>query len=70
MAKDTSYHDLAWHGIMSSTLRLLRIMSQQEQWQVAGNASEVYDEYLVPAVFEPWAQMLTALAKLQPGETV
>lgn len=45
-------------------------MSQQEQWQVAGNASEVYDEYLVPAVFEPWAQMLTDLAKLQPGEKV
>ena len=45
-------------------------MSQQEQWQVAGNASEVYDQYLVPAVFEPWAKMLTDVAKLQPGETV
>ena len=36
-------------------------MSQQEPWQVAGNAAEVYDAYLVPAVFEPWANMLTAL---------
>ena len=45
-------------------------MSQQEPWQVAGNAAEVYDAYLVPAVFEPWAHMLTALAPLQPGGKV
>jgi ubiquinone/menaquinone biosynthesis C-methylase UbiE len=45
-------------------------MSQQEPWQVAGNAAEVYDAYLVPAVFEPWAHMLIALAPLQPGGKV
>ena len=29
-------------------------MSDQGQWQVAGNAAEVYERALVPAVFAPW----------------
>lgn len=45
-------------------------MSQQERWQLAGNASEVYDRYLVPAVFQPWADILTQLARLEPGDRV
>ena len=29
-------------------------MSQQERWQLGGNAPEVYERYLVPAIFGPW----------------
>jgi ubiquinone/menaquinone biosynthesis C-methylase UbiE len=45
-------------------------MSQHESWQVAGNAAEVYERYLVPAVFQPWAPRLLALVAPQPGERV
>jgi SAM-dependent methyltransferase len=45
-------------------------MSQQEQWQLSGNASEVYEHYLVPAVFGPWAPVLVERAALQAGERV
>ena len=45
-------------------------MRQYEQWQVVGNAVEVYERYLVPAVFQPWAAILTGLALLRPGERV
>jgi ubiquinone/menaquinone biosynthesis C-methylase UbiE len=45
-------------------------MSQQEQWQLSGNASEVYERYLVPAVFGPWAPVLVERAALQAGERV
>ena len=44
-------------------------MSQQERWQLAGNAPEVYGRYLVPAIFEPWAPIVVAQAKLQAGGT-
>jgi hypothetical protein len=30
-------------------------MSQQERWQLGGNALEVYERSLVPAIFGPWA---------------
>lgn len=43
-------------------------MSQQEQWQVAGNAAENYERYLVPSIFGPWAATLIELANPQPGE--
>jgi ubiquinone/menaquinone biosynthesis C-methylase UbiE len=42
----------------------------QEQWQVAGNASEVYEKYLVPAVFSPWAHLLIARTNLKQGARV
>ena len=45
-------------------------MSQQERWQLAGNAPEVYGRYLVPAIFGPWAPIVVAQAKLQAGERV
>ena len=45
-------------------------MSQQEQWQVAGSAPEVYERELVPAVFAPWAPILVELAHPCPGERV
>src|SRR6266700_1760030 len=45
-------------------------MSQQEQWQLSGNASEVYEHYLVPAVFGPWAPGIVArVAAQQVGTT-
>ena len=45
-------------------------MSQQERWQVSGNAAEAYERYLVPTLFTPWAHDLMARAALQPGERV
>jgi ubiquinone/menaquinone biosynthesis C-methylase UbiE len=45
-------------------------MSQQEQWQISGNAPESYERYLVPALFTPWATDLVARMALQPGERV
>jgi ubiquinone/menaquinone biosynthesis C-methylase UbiE len=46
------------------------IMSQHEPWQLGGNSHEVYERYLVPAMFGPWAADLVALAAPQPGERV
>jgi ubiquinone/menaquinone biosynthesis C-methylase UbiE len=45
-------------------------MSNQGQWQVAGNAAETYERALVPAVFAPWAPLVIALADPKPGERV
>ena len=45
-------------------------MSDQGQWQVAGNAAEVYERALVPAVFGPWAPMVVALGDPKPGARV
>jgi ubiquinone/menaquinone biosynthesis C-methylase UbiE len=45
-------------------------MSQQGQWQVAGNAADVYERELVPAVFASWAPFVVALAAPQSGERV
>src|SRR5882724_9298748 len=45
-------------------------MNQQEQWQVAGSAPEVYERELVPAVFGVWAPILVELAQPRPGERV
>jgi ubiquinone/menaquinone biosynthesis C-methylase UbiE len=44
-------------------------MSQQGQWQVAGNAPEVYERELVP-FFGPWASILVDLAQPKLGERV
>jgi ubiquinone/menaquinone biosynthesis C-methylase UbiE len=43
-------------------------MSQSERWQLGGNAPEVYERELVPAIFEPWAPLLVAKAALHEGE--
>src|SRR3954454_23201747 len=43
---------------------------QQERWQLAGTAAEIYQEHLVPAIFGPWAPVVVKAAALQPGERV
>jgi hypothetical protein len=45
-------------------------MSQSEPWQLGGNASEVYETELVPAIFGPWAPLLVTKAALHEGERV
>ncbi len=45
-------------------------MSQQERWQLGGNAAEVYQRYLVPAIFGPWVPLVIQQAALLPGERV
>lgn len=45
-------------------------MNQQERWQLAGNAPEIYERHLVPAIFGPWAPIVVELGRLLPGERV
>jgi ubiquinone/menaquinone biosynthesis C-methylase UbiE len=45
-------------------------MSQSERWHLGGNAPEVYQRELVPAIFEPWASLLVAKAALCESERV
>ena len=45
-------------------------MPQQEQWQLHGNAAELYERYAVPYFLGPWAPGLVELAALQRGERV
>jgi ubiquinone/menaquinone biosynthesis C-methylase UbiE len=40
------------------------------QWQLAGNAAELYESVLVPTQFQPWAADLIELADLRHGERV
>jgi ubiquinone/menaquinone biosynthesis C-methylase UbiE len=42
-------------------------MAKRERWQVAGNAAEIYQRELVPAVFGPWGPRVVELAALRPG---
>jgi SAM-dependent methyltransferase len=45
-------------------------MSQQEQGQLSGNAAELSERYMVPAIFGPWGVDLVTLAAPQSGERV
>ncbi len=45
-------------------------MSQEERWQLGGSAPEVYERYLVPSIFGPWAPILIEQALLQSGARV
>jgi ubiquinone/menaquinone biosynthesis C-methylase UbiE len=45
-------------------------MTDQGQWQIAGNAAETYEHALVPSVFAPWAPQVVALADPRPGDRV
>jgi ubiquinone/menaquinone biosynthesis C-methylase UbiE len=45
-------------------------MNAAGQWQLAGNAAELYQEVLVPTVFRPWAADLVELADLRQAERV
>jgi SAM-dependent methyltransferase len=42
-------------------------MPERERWQLAGNAAEIYQRELVPAVFGPWGSRVIELAALRPG---
>lgn len=39
-------------------------------WQPEGNAAELYQRYLVPAITSKWAEDLVARAQLRAGDTV
>jgi SAM-dependent methyltransferase len=39
-------------------------------WQLEGSSSDAYDEFLVPAIFEPWAEVLLDTVDPKPGERV
>src|SRR5947207_6499867 len=45
-------------------------MDQQKQRQLRETGAEMYERWLVPAVFAPWAAILIEQAALQPGERV
>lgn len=46
-------------------------MAGQPQWQqVGGNAAEVYERHLVPAMFAPWARRIVEAADVRPAERV
>jgi ubiquinone/menaquinone biosynthesis C-methylase UbiE len=45
-------------------------MNDHEPWQLTGNAAELYERYLVPAITGVWAADLVRRAALQPGECV
>lgn len=45
-------------------------MHDHEPWQLTGNAAELYERYLVPAITGVWAADLVHRAALQPGEHV
>jgi SAM-dependent methyltransferase len=45
-------------------------MSQQEQRHLRETRVEIYEHWLVPAIFAPWAAILIEQAALQPGERV
>ena len=45
-------------------------MSQKEHWHFDENPDELYERYLVPAKFGPWAADLVALGNPRPGERV
>ena len=45
-------------------------MSQHERWNLDGNPDEMYERYLVPSMFTPWAVDFVELASLQAGERV
>jgi SAM-dependent methyltransferase len=47
------------------------MMAGQPQWQqLGGSAAEVYERYLVPAVFAPWAPLVIKAAGVRTGESV
>lgn len=45
-------------------------MPPREQWQLSGNAAELYERYPAQYILGPWAPGLVALARLQLGERV
>ena len=45
-------------------------MSSNSKWQLSGNAAELYEQYLVPTIFVPWAQHLLGRIVPQAGDNV
>lgn len=45
-------------------------MREEEQWQLDGNAPELYQRHIVPAMTAMWAADLVDRAALRPGERV
>lgn len=45
-------------------------MTRTEAWQLHGSAADLYERYLVPTLFTPWAHDLLEAAALQLGERV
>jgi len=46
------------------------LQAHRQPWQVSGNVSEIYDKYLVPAIFGAWPPVLLRLVSPSPGERV
>jgi ubiquinone/menaquinone biosynthesis C-methylase UbiE len=46
------------------------VINDHEPWQLTGNAAELYERYLVPAITRVWAADLVRRAALQPDERV
>ena len=44
-------------------------MTQEERWQLSGNAAHFYNQH-VSLIMEPWVRHLVHVADLQPGERV
>ena len=55
-------------------LRYLEIMegtvSSNTEWQLSGNAAELYEQYLVPTIFVPWAQHILSTVIPQNGDNI
>ncbi len=45
-------------------------MSGNTEWQLSGNAAELYEQFLVPTIFVPWAQHLLSKSPPQTGQNI
>ncbi len=45
-------------------------MNNNTEWQLTGNAAELYEQFLVPTIFVPWAQHLLSNSVPQAGDNV
>jgi ubiquinone/menaquinone biosynthesis C-methylase UbiE len=62
--------DIEYHCPRGSLILKGTTMSNPEPWYFEDAPDEVYERFLVPAKFGPWADDLVAQAKLQPGQRV
>ncbi|MDA0701813.1 MAG: methyltransferase domain-containing protein [Proteobacteria bacterium] len=45
-------------------------MTSNTEWQLSGNAAELYEAYLVPTIFVPWAQRILSENVPQSGDNI
>lgn len=45
-------------------------MNSNTEWQLSGSAAELYEQYLVPTIFVPWAQHLLSKAVPKSGDNI